>query len=192
MDIASFAKTLYYTTIAIWLLPPIRQFRGKFFLFFLIIALIDPIAFIYNSVNPSNVHTYYYIAGFSLLFFSLIKGEYRKKFLPLLIAALALFYLPAYFEYEKVNVFILAFLNLAIFVLLLKEFIVESVQNKSINFFYVVLLFYILTNILKLTNCFIGLTDAVGQYIITTIFQAVAGLFFTVFRSDNPRITTNI
>ena len=49
----------------IWLLPPIKQYRGKLFLYFLVLALADPVSYTLVISLKTNVYQIYGIFTFA-------------------------------------------------------------------------------------------------------------------------------
>ncbi|MDP2036084.1 MAG: hypothetical protein Q8L04_01780, partial [Ignavibacteria bacterium] len=70
----------------------------------------------------------------------------------------------------------------------LKWLITTYVETKKLNIFYLMLVFYMLTVILKFFNLLFGFADASAFFIITTIAQIIFGLFFSFVREDGSGI----
>lgn len=182
-------KLLFFSSIFIWLFPPIRHYRRKFFKFFLLVAITDPLALLFVFTFKSNPPLLYYIVLNFLIYTTLLTTKTIIKFRLSLIISLIILCLPTIFGLNELfNHSIILILYFIIFLLFLKFFIIEYVQNDTINFFYLALMFLELTTILKILNVIIGFTDAASYYITTTIFQILFGLFFSIFREDKHRI----
>src|SRR5674476_584731 len=68
------AKIFVYISILIWLLPPFRQLKGGYFLYFLILGYSDPLAlfllkFIKLNINYTHLIVAYLLA-ISILFYA--------------------------------------------------------------------------------------------------------------------------
>ncbi len=65
----------------------------------------------------------------------------------------------------------------------------EVSQKQVINFFYLVLAFYEFTVLLKFLNFLIELkVEAETYFYITTGFELLVGIFFTMFREDSQKL----
>jgi hypothetical protein len=186
MNMQDILKLVFYLSIIVWCLPPIRQYRGYFFDFFLILACIDPISLIYFWVTKTSLPSWVYILFMYLLICSIYTESTLKKYRYIFILLPLGFMLTISFQ-SKISynaIMILEFVALLLSFLL--ELIVFYVNKKKLNVFYLVLVFYILTNILKYFNIIIGFADAFAFFVITTIAQIAFGLFFSIVREDKP------
>lgn len=185
MSSAELYKILFYTSIVVWLIPPFRQYKGKFFFFFLILALMDPVVLAYSQTitKASSIQlTTFFVF---LLFISVLPHELIKKNKSLFIALSVLIIIMAFFGLNHAQNFVLLILlHSSIFLIILKIFITNYVQLGKVSLFYLIFIFYELTNILKLLNVLLGFADAIGLFILTTIAQIIFGLFFSVYKED--------
>lgn len=174
-------------SIVIWLFPPIRQLKTRYFYFFLILALADPVSlFIKNFIY---IHISFYFPFVSLLLFLSIyrkeKSNEKFHFAVTITATAVTFILTLILEQSQLSVGILHFLIVFLF---LKEFIIRFAFKSELDLFLLMLIFYEFTTILKYLNVAFGITNATAYFFITTIFQISFGLFFTVFRGDRARV----
>lgn len=174
----------------VWLIPPIKQFRTNFFFFFLILALIDPISFLFRNIMAKNIPFEFYIFANFLLLISLIEIDSRKKN-TFLFVSLGLILLGiiafANFTINQSLIILLAFQFLML-ADILKKFIVNYAFEKRISLFLLVLIFYFLTIITKFLNVLTGFADATAFFIITSIAQIIFGLFFSIARENKSKI----
>ncbi len=186
MSAISLSKFLIYFSIIVWLIPPFRQFRKSKFYFFLILALMDPIALIYFEIFKNAISFNYYIIGCYLLLPSILwkknssKFNYAMIFVGLCLAVLS-FILN--FKIEE-GLLLIIFIQFVILLTFLKIFVVEYATNSKFNFFYLALVFYTLTSISKFFIVLIGLADATAFFHITTIAQILFGFYFSIYRED--------
>lgn len=188
MDEAQLYKILFYSTMIVWLFPPIRQVKTKLFYFFLILAIIDPIAIIYAETFNYPLPLFYWIIGCFLLLIAIIdKKDFIKK-MGILFLLLIMTLMPTFFSSDIIFSFLgIELIYFFIFAIFLTGFIKEYAIEKKVNLFKILLLFYILTAISKILLVMLGYTYATPFFIITSIFQAIIGLYFSIFREDNPR-----
>ena len=186
MNIISILKILFYVSIFIWLFPPIRQWKTRFFYFFLILALADPISIFISLFIIKNNYFYFplisYLQLISIINYKNIPKLKAIVYNLLLVGIIILLFI---FNQPKTVVPIIHFIITIIF---MKELLVKFVFDRMLNIFYLMLIFYEFTIILKYLNVILGFTDATAFFIITSIFQIAFGLFFSIFREDKTSI----
>ena len=177
-------KYLVYSGIIVWLFPPIRQFRTSKFYFFLILALMDPIALIYGEIFRTSITFNYYLIGNYLLLASLAWEKKSSEIRYSLVVAGIFFTILLFTINFSTNdhLFIAVILQIILLLILLKTFIVEYAFNSNFNLFYLVLVFYVLTIISKFLIVLLDLANASAFFHITTIAQILFGLFFSIYK----------
>lgn len=188
LNIHSIYEKLFYISLIIWLFPPIRQFRTKFFLIFLVLAVADPISLALVIFFKINIGPIYALIASTiiafLVLFKLSNAGSKRFYIIIYLVCFVLPLLSVNFKYYYASFTIL---HIIIFYQVLIIFIKENVELKAINIFLSVFLLYELTNIFKVGNLTFGITNAIEYHIITTIFQVTIGLYFSIFREDSPR-----
>lgn len=181
-------KTIFFISIIVWFFPAIRQYKTKYFWFFLILALSDPIVYILRTTLIYNPSFYFYVFISFLLIISLQDKDFiiraRLFWLSIFILTIIGFFLDIS---NNSQLLLLLFTNSIILFILLRNYIVEFVNKKN-NLFLLFLVIYQLTNISKFLNLLLGFADATAFFIITSIFQIAFGLFFSIFREDNSKL----
>lgn len=171
-----------------WIFPAIRQFRGRFFFYFLILAVADPLTIIAALLIGFNVGPAQPLLISSLLVISLFDSESLKKNKYKLIGILTTCFIIALVSNSQTIYFTsIALLHIFIFYYILILFIKKNVDDKAVNIFYIVLLLYELTNILKISNLAFEITNADEYHTLTSIFQVAIGLYFSLFRENSAR-----
>ncbi len=187
MTIPEIFKILYFTSIIVWLIPPIRQFRGNLFWYFLILAVSDPISLVLKSFSLDNISPIIFMGISFLLIVSLLGKENLRKYRILLVSILLLILFVSSFQFDyKFYFTFIILINFFIFFIFLKEFIVRYVSASHISVFYIFLLLYMLTVILKFFNMLMSFADATAFFFLTSIAQIIFGLYFSIFREDKP------
>jgi hypothetical protein len=183
----------YITSLIVWIIVPIRQIKGTFFLFFLALIGGDIVTIIARFVFHSKTNIFYVISG--LLCLISIQDKNISKLSKILLLSLCLISLALELydiefkqEFFKQQFSIMNFVDFLIFLKFLKIFIFKLVNEKSINFFLICLIFYQLTAVTKILNFIGGAANASEYFIITTFFEIFIGLFFCIFKDDDPRI----
>lgn len=176
-------KYITYLSSVVWLLAPIRQYKTRFFLFFLLLGLYDPIfipAYYLFKVDISLL----YLVGTSLLLypaFFYIKDDTKFviTFFFLTVSLIVAIYFPA-------NAIILQIImHLIIFFSFLKVFIVSFSETRKISLFLLLLLSYEFSLLLKFFMYITEFEMGMIYFHITTAIQIIIGLFFLFVNEKN-------
>ncbi len=186
---------IYLLGFLIWIFPAIRQYKKNLFFYFLILALSDPInliVFFLFRLNPFDTIVVY---SSYLLFLSILEKRNVKKYwvvftIPL-IAMIIIDITTPWIEADTIK-FLFIMLHIVIFSLILRIYAFDQSEKGIVNWFYIVLLFYELTVISKFIAITIGIDNATGYFIVTTFVQIAFGLFFSIFREDDPRLISQL
>jgi hypothetical protein len=193
VDMIQLTKILFFISVLIWLIPPIRQFKGNYFYFFLVLALMDPISIFLRQVLALSFTNLVYLAGGLIALFSLLPKAFIKRHLPMLLLFLILVlfifgqkFIPLFSEQGDSVAFqlLLVLIHMSILMIFIQRFILRYTANKRFTLFLLILIFYELTSILKIFNLMLGLADAVAFFVITTIAQSLFGLYFSIVREN--------
>jgi len=188
MSFVELTQFLVLTSVVVWILPPFRQYKSYMFDFFLVLALIDPITFVYGITTRKSLPLAIFTLFVFLLIVSVTSEENLKK-LKYLFVATPIFFISLIPILETVHYhFFIIFENFVLLFIFLKWLITDYVEKRKLKVFYLILVFYILTVILKYFNLLIGFADASQFFIITSIAQIFFGLFFSVFREDGAGV----
>ena len=184
------ALIITYLSVFFWLFPPLRQYKERFFIYFLIFALMDPVNLLYIHVlGGKNVIVFsvgsillFYTINFSLN--SIIKYWYvNVLFFTLVI--LSFLYLP------DLHMLLIA-LHLLIFIKFFKIGIITLHKYNSVNIFQLALIFYELSIIINELVFLSNYEIKVIFFYTTIFFQILIAIFFTVFKEDNPRLNIKL
>lgn len=176
--------TIFNTTI--WLLIPIRQYRTKYFLFFLILALFDPIflGFYYCfSISINN----FYLIGTSILTIGAYPNLNKKNrvLISSIFVLITIFTAIFFKELHRENELVVhLFILLNFLSILVKDFSV----TRQLTFFMIVLISYEISLIVKFylvldTQVAIG----AAYFYITTMLQIIIGIFFLFINEKNSK-----
>ena len=176
-------KYITYLSSIVWLCIPIRQYKTRFFLFFLLLGLFDPV-FISVYYLFKNDITILYLLGSSLLLqtvlFNFNAGSKSIITISLFIVCLIFaFYFPT-----KV-VILQLIIHTLIFFSFLKIFTISYSDTRKLSLFFLILLSYEFSLLLKF---FIHLTEfevGVMYFHLTTVFQILIGIFFLFINEKN-------
>ncbi len=188
MKFTEIVNAVYVILMFLWIFPALRQYGNKFFYFFLILAMADPISLFSKSVFNYNINVPFFFFTSYLLLISIQTKETIIKKRKLIIIVLILV-ISSLFMNFPINLYNggMIIIYILIFFQFFVIFVKTNVEEKAVDIFLVILMFYALTSILKLTNLFFGLSNAIAYFYLTTIFQLLIGLYFSIFKADNPK-----
>jgi hypothetical protein len=177
-------QSIVYASIFFWIFPIFRQYKGNYFLYFLILALSDPIAMLcvaVLNVQPALIHS---IAGL-FLFYSIdtVRHEFRRLWLLNLIIIVTFIITLLLMSNPLFLVLIMHFLILLIFI---KKLMLKLYQSDEFNWFYLVFIFYEITVILNVIVFISGTDVGILFFYLTLAFQFLVAIFFTIFREESP------
>lgn len=193
MNLLELSKILFFSSFIIWLVPPIRQYNNRFFNYFLLLAISDIISLFFIYLMNVNLSGIIFSTTSILIILSLLEKDTVKRYYVIFIIIIVInIVINIVHSTIKLYMSIVIVNYLIITLIILKKFILEYVEAKRINLFLVILIFYMSTSLIKIFNILIGFADATAFFIITTIAQIAFGLFFSIFREDNPKLMVKL
>lgn len=180
---------IIYADIFIWLFPPFRQYSTKYFYYFLIMGLTDPIAVsIVELFHVISSHIYVFCN--ILLVYSIYfeKKNVVNFLLTLFIDTLLFTTLVISKSDIIVNDIILIITHLIIFSKVLKDFIVEIFDSSKLNIFYLFFILYMLSLIIKLLFYITEVKTGYLYFYLTGAFEILIALYFIFFNVNNSKI----
>ncbi|MEW6652006.1 MAG: hypothetical protein AB1394_00905 [Bacteroidota bacterium] len=184
-------KILIFTSAIIWLFPPIRHYKQKYFWFFLVLALTDPFTIVVGR-GLGLAFPQLYVLFNGLFFFSLV--DYRKITFYKLIFFLV-FILSGVFSFVNYWAFSYQYIVLTfslILFIITKSSVQFVINTGSINIFHIVLVFYLLSNILKFWNLNAQFDTGYALFFVTSSFQILVGIFFSLYKEDDSKLIIKI
>jgi len=176
----------------IWLLPPIRQYKGKLFLYFLVLALADPISYILVISLKTNVYQFYSIFTFASVL-AVTFNRISKKEIIFFITGFILTFLILISQGRNIVYLYLTLLHLVILWVFLKETLISFSKNNYLIIGWCILILYEISIVLKLIIFLEIKQTSVIYYALTTGFQILIAVFFTIYKvEDSPRIKIGI
>jgi len=165
-----------------------RQYKENLFYLFLVLAFFDPIGvmfWLFFSINTAPLLPL--LVSLSLVLTlqnknSLLKYKWAviTSFISLVLITIlignkSLFYM----QIVGLHIYIVY----KIFILFTKN----SIYEKGINVFYILLLFYELMNLFKVFNYFFAFNNFFKYSTITSIFQITIGIYFSIVKESSPK-----
>ena len=185
--IHSIPFTEYLSTV-LWLIVLIRQFRQKYFYYFLFLIAGGLLTVIIRTYSISNTNSIYVFAAFLRVVVIQDRNISKTTKTLLIISFLFICYLEFTGLYYKQEFLLICILHFLIFFKFIQTFILRLVKEKVISLFLLCLFFYELTLI---TKYFALITDLrLGQIYLnlTTSFEILFALFFCIFKQDSQKI----
>ena len=176
-----------FSNMFAFLLPPFRQYRGRYFLFFLVLAFGDPLtlfAIKIAHITPSNFNSLIAWATF-LSVFTINRKSKGFFFLLILTIMVALTFI--FFNRQQAQL-----LNILINCLLLIYFIKESAQyfqrTSEIHLGYFLLVLYQIGIITKLYTIAEYTKQGILYFYIINLFEIIVAIFFTIYKVENSPV----
>ncbi|OGU40213.1 MAG: hypothetical protein A2315_17285 [Ignavibacteria bacterium RIFOXYB2_FULL_35_12] len=176
-------KSIAYITIIVWLIIPIRQFKTRFFLFFLILGLLDPIAYSLGHILNLN-YTVSYLFGTIVLLYPTLFEIKRKIKLWLVFACLTIGLFVVLYPIN-VSTIIQIVIHFIIFISFLRILVVFFSENRRILLFHLMLVVYEFSLLLKFFVYYHEVGVGPAYYYVTTSFQIMIGIFFLFVNEVN-------
>lgn len=170
----------------LWLLPVFKQLRGGFFLYFAIIALCDP-------VGKFNVYVLKLHPVYTHLFVGLLISItilYHCRFLNYkYLTGLIILFLITYFSLHKLElIYPIIGLRFLVLVTVLTYLIKEISRKQVVNVYFLVILLYELTIVLKFTALAFSYYPGIYYFYITTAFDLLPCTYFIFYNSHNSPV----
>jgi hypothetical protein len=177
---------ILYTSIFVWLLPPLKQFRGRFFYYFIIEAIADPIAYTLLKLHCHNVPFY------SIKELLIIAVLWRPKWLPKKIPYFILPMIALYYAVDKVHYsisyYFIALEHMAILFFIFRLAANDAIDLKKIKIFYILIIFYELSVVLKYIFVAAMVDLGIVYFYLTTAFEILLGLSFVFVAEDDAEL----
>ncbi|HEX2867910.1 MAG TPA: hypothetical protein VHO03_12750 [Ignavibacteriales bacterium] len=183
----SLITVIVYLSHIIWSLPPFRQYKGKFFNYFFIFAIGDPIAAFLIRLGCKNTHPLNAtIAAAALISVMALNKSLSKtsaiSFVLVILAA------GIIMPYEEVRL-----MTASIFMVLIYYFIRYMIfftgKYGRVSLFHILFLIYNISLALKLINVALDLQKGRVFFYFTTAFEIILGILFCIFREDDKRFS---
>lgn len=165
-----------------WLLPPFRQFKGKYFCFFLVLGLggLSTILFSYLHISLAKVYNITDI----ILLLTLTNRSSVKKYLYLFLILLAAVLFINQTSDLKLIILTIIIVQMIIFYIFLKNAAIDYYKNNSIRVSLLILLLYEITVLLKFYFALRNIQAGMVFFYLTTAFESFIAIFFTIYKVE--------
>ena len=177
------AKIIINISILLWLLPPFKQLKGGYFLYFLTLGYSDPLALLLGwlfKISPNYTHL---IIAFILLICILYyTNKLNYKWIISLFLLLILSLCSGNRDIRYISIIII---HCLIFVQILIPTLLEFFNGHRINTYLSVLLVYELMTALKYAAFSFNYFSGVYFFYISLAFETVICIFFIFVNLNN-------
>ena len=173
-------------SVLVWAAIPFRQLGKKYFYYFYIFALVDPLS-IYLRLLFHSSSNFFYVFGSLLALISIQNALFIKRYkLPLFIFLIITSILYFYLNLSG-YIALFAFIRFLILLTLLKDLVNNILENRIFNFFIAALILDETLTLFKFLGIISGASNNYFYYYTSTAFDIIIGLFFWI-KEDNPRL----
>lgn len=176
-------KLILYFNSFVWFLTPIRQFRTRFFYFFLVLALFDPAVILLHQFLIFRSLEIYLIGTVILIYTALIDFPTRTKSLVMLSFACISLVVVVYSLFDTILIQIT--IHMIIFIIFLRVLIIYFSENRKILWFHLILTVYEFSILLKFFVYYTRVDIGVEYFYATTALQILIGVFFIIMNEKN-------
>lgn len=172
-----------YLSILVWLMPPVKQYKTQYFTFFVILALFDPILYSIYFVFGIQPARFYPILT-SLLIISL--SNIKERFLWIAIFILILILTYVYYHNQTKLYSLCIILFSIVLYQVVSKLLQIVIQQRLLNLFLSLLLFYSLINEFKFIAIALSLYQGSVSFYLASFTQIFLGISFS-FISINTK-----
>lgn len=178
-------KLISITSMIIWLIPPVRNLGTRYFFYFFILAIEDPlVVFVLSKFHL--VHNLLMPFFTLLLLYSLSSKKYGKILVAVSIIFLALILFSDLSN--QTTMLLNAFLHVFILGIFISDFLSYFDTNHSINFFLLLLISYEFIGIAKNILLLLDLAKGIVIFYTGAFYQIFLGITFIIWNVNNsPR-----
>ncbi len=178
------AYIIIYTSMAAWVLPPFRQYRTRYFYFFLILGLSDPLTYIAARIFSVDAIIIYAFST-PVLVLSLINIKNKFKIILLIISAASIsMVLAVKLDMQEMMVYLLL-QYFIIWILIFRHSIIMLLEKGLITLFNIFLNIYILSLLMKFIIIINNTKAGVYYFYISSAFEILIGIFFIIYNEKN-------
>lgn len=188
----NFYKYLFYVADIVWILPAFRQYKTKYFYFFLMISLINPVGyFTYFFVTPSM-----YFTNITLMYFSFLAclelRILKRSWIYFLILYLVIILL--YLSTDNwINHAVLLIIVIIGVIFVIMHNLISELLNKKFSYFIITIICYLFIEIFKLLLIVLIDFELIQNYVyFTNGVEILLGIFFIIFRADDDRLSVKL
>jgi hypothetical protein len=179
---------LFYLSSAIWFLPLFKQKNTRYFGYFLVLALSDPIGMmLYNLIS---FHTTYYTLIMLVIKLSFLQNQKNRIKIFLLGVIFAIFVLMFFNSRSQLYFCASVFFFFIIITLALESF--GYIKKNKINLFLNLLIFYNAINLFKFIALAMSFEQGAISFTMGYAFQILLGIVFLFINISTKNFEMNL
>jgi hypothetical protein len=173
----------------LWVFPAFRQIKGRYEAYFVLLAFEGLFSSLIRLYHITNLINFLHV-GTSFLLPLCLLDRNRKSVFDYIYIASAILIIGVIIPEHRISMMMLTLimLHLFIFTIFLKDFVWETVTNKAFDLYFIMLIIYELSILVRLFYAANGSSMGLYYYVVLTILEIFIGIFFTIFRENNPRL----
>jgi hypothetical protein len=175
---------IFVLSIIVWLLPPFKSVNTRYFYFFVVLGVTDPIRFaivLLFHYNPPLIS----ILLSGLYVITLLDSRKQQYFVAAFTAVLMVIYYAAAIPIDRVKYFTILF-NLGIILIISVRIIDHLKETKSLNLFLALFLAYELITVFRVIAILVNPRLGTVSYMLGGAIQILFGIAF-VFININTK-----
>ena len=187
----AFPFIVAFVSSVFWIFPAIRNYKTNLFLYFLILAISDPIVITASFLIPMLGQRLYLL--FSLLTIASLRNLFSSKTLYLRILILLLLFgvTAAFTSITAAYISIIIDHICAVFIFLVLLLSYVSLNSK-VKGYHIILLLYEVSIILKVLFFVLNVELGLGYFYTTTIFEMLIAVFFSVYKETDNKLLIDL
>jgi hypothetical protein len=177
---------IYVSSVLAWLFPPFRQYKTRYVFYFIALALADPLSLLFFQIIDMNLWQGHAISTSIYIILLLFGGKTKK----VVIFSIIIFWIMLLFYAGASDITlhnVVAFNFFIILFIISKNFIVNIKETESINLFFVVLLLYNISGVMKVLFRLNYSNTGYLYFFLTNFFQIFIAIYFTVYNVNNAK-----
>jgi len=170
-----------------YILPPFRQYGGRYFIYFVVLALGNPFIVLLAETNHINPNYSICMVAWAAFVSIIDKKWIKERALYFIILTLLLYFGVFYLEHTVVRIIIIT-LNFFILFHFIKEAAKYYGENYSLHSGFFILALYEIGIISKLYLFVSNIKLGVAYFYLTDLFEILIAIFFTFYKVENSPI----
>jgi hypothetical protein len=178
-----FAYVFLFISIILWILPLFKQYKTEYFVYFLILALTDPLVLVFLKLFHIVGNRFIVFVAL-LLLWSLITNTKIKRLL--LLSALPVFIIAVSYSLEnKLIVGLGCAVHLIILGVIATNLLNRLLHTQTLNFFLSLLILYELIYVLKYLAIILNNETGAMSAFIGSVSQIILAVLFIFINIDS-------
>ena len=183
-------KLIFYINFILWLLPPFRQYKGGFLLYFSILAITEPVSYLLYFVLKIEPIYFYALSSLALLITALWYTKSLQSRIMIINIVLSSIGIILFFIFKDMRLilFLIAYLQLIIF-LLFFVYTMKKLFYRNIMYSYLLfIVFYELTVTVKFFLWILNIKTGLFLFYLLNVVEVFICVYFIIFNfKTSPR-----